>query len=87
MSLDSLNPGSGTSAKIKIHSLSVRAEETSMLANQPYHPSAIMRFELSLLRLGAALEPSSANGCGKTSVGALDEAEQLESLIEPRDRR
>jgi hypothetical protein len=58
-----------------------------MLANQPYQPSAIMRFELSLLRLGAALEPSSANGCGETSVGSLDQAEQLESLIEPQDHR
>ena len=82
-----MNPGSGTSAKIKIHGLSVRAEESSMLANQPYHPSAIMRFELSLLRLGAALETSASDGCGETSAGALDEAEQLNSLIEQRDRR
>jgi len=58
-----------------------------MLANQPYHPSAIMRFELSLLRLGAALEPSAPHGCGETPASAMDEAEQLESLIEPRDRR
>jgi hypothetical protein len=57
-----------------------------MLANQPYHPITIMRFELSLLSLGAALERSASKGCGETSAGALVEAERIKSLIESTDR-
>jgi len=57
-----------------------------MLVNQPYHPLSIMRFELSLLSLGAALDQSAPKGCGETSAGALVEAEQLKSLIESKDR-
>ena len=82
MSLDSeesrLEPG----AKIKIQGLSFRAEKTSMLANQPYHPISIMRFELSLLSLGAALDQSAPIGCHDISTVALVEAERLKSLIE-----
>ena len=87
MSLDSFESRLRNRAKINIQGLSLRAEEFSMLANELYHPLSLMRFELSLLSLGAALDQSAPIGCGEMSAGALVEAERLKSLIEPRNIR
>jgi len=57
-----------------------------MLANQPYYPISIMRFELSLLSLGAALDQSGPQGDAEISARALIEAEQLTNLIELQNR-
>ena len=55
-----------------------------MTANQPYDPMSIMRFQLSLLSLGAELDQSAPIGAKEVSTGALFEAEQLKNRIDLR---
>jgi len=57
-----------------------------MLVNQPYDPMSLMRFQVSILSLGAALEQSAPIGSHEISSDALAEAERLKNLIEsPQD--
>ena len=55
-----------------------------MIANQPYDPMSLMRFQLSLLSLGAQLDQAAPIGAKEISTGALFEAEQLKDQIERR---
>jgi hypothetical protein len=58
-----------------------------MLANQPYEPISIMRFEQSLLSLGAALriinkDQSAADASKETSENALLEVQRLRTHLQ-----
>ena len=55
-----------------------------MIANQPYDPMSLMRFQLSLLSLGAELDLPAPIGAKEVSTIALFEAEQLKDRIEQR---
>ncbi len=55
-----------------------------MNANQPYDPMSLMRFQLSLLSLGAELDLPAPIGAKEVSTVALFEAEQLKNRIEHR---
>ena len=57
-----------------------------MLANQPYDPASLMRFQASLLSLGGALEHSAAVGSQQVSAQALVEVERMTNVIEPKSR-
>jgi hypothetical protein len=57
-------------------------EEQTMIANQPYDPMSLMRFQLSLLSLGAELDQSAPIAAKEVSTGALFEAEQLKNRID-----
>ena len=57
-----------------------------MIANQPYDPMAHMRFSLSLLSLGVALDVPAPIGAKETSTGALFEVEQLNDQLDERTR-
>jgi hypothetical protein len=57
-----------------------------MLANQQYTSTSIMRFQVSILCLEAALAQSAPTGSEELSTGALVEAERLKTLIEAYDR-
>jgi hypothetical protein len=52
-----------------------------MMANQPHDPMSHLRFSLSLLSLGAALEAPAPIGEREASTGALYEAEQLQKEL------
>jgi hypothetical protein len=58
------------------------AEEWNMIANQPYDPMSLIRFQLSLLSLGAELDVPAPIGAKEVSKVALFEAEQLKERIE-----
>jgi hypothetical protein len=53
-----------------------------MIPNQAYDPMSLMRFQLSLLALGAELELPAPIGTREASTMALFEAEQLKERIE-----
>jgi hypothetical protein len=53
-----------------------------MISNQPYDPMSLMRFQLSLLALGAELDVPSPIGTKEASTVALFEAGQLKERIE-----
>jgi hypothetical protein len=53
-----------------------------MIANQPYDPMSLMRFQLSLLSLGAELDQAAPIHTTEISTGALFEAEQLKNQID-----
>ena len=57
-----------------------------MIANQPYDPVSLLRFNLSLLSLGAEIDLPAPIGVKEVSTGALFEAEQLKDQIEQRSR-
>jgi hypothetical protein len=57
-----------------------------MMANQPYDPMSHLRFNLSLLSLGAELDLPAPIGAKEASTGALFEAEQLKDQLESRSR-
>ncbi len=57
-----------------------------MIPNQAYDPMSLMRFQLSLLALGAELELPAPIGTREASTMALFEAEQLKERIEHRRR-
>ena len=57
-----------------------------MLANQPYDPMSLLRFNLSLLSLGTALDLPAPLGAKEVSMGALFEAEQLQEQMVRRGR-
>jgi hypothetical protein len=57
-----------------------------MIANQPYDPMSHLRFNLSLLSLGAELDVPAPIGAKEASVGALFEAEQLQEQMVGRKR-
>ena len=56
-----------------------------MPVNQEYTPASLMRFQVSLLCLGVALEKATPAGLNEISADALVEAERLSNLIEARD--
>lgn len=51
-----------------------------MTANPPYDPLSLMRFQLSVLSLEAALDRSAP--AKQAATGALVEAEKLKDLVE-----
>lgn len=53
-----------------------------MISNQPYDPMSLMRFQLSLLALGAELEVPAPIGAREASTVALFEAGQLKDRVE-----
>lgn len=55
-----------------------------MIANQPYDPMSLTRFQLSLLSLGAELDRSAPAGAKEISTEALSEAEQLKNRVDLR---
>jgi hypothetical protein len=57
-----------------------------MIANQPYDPISLLRFNLSLLSLGAELDVPAPIGAKEVSTGALFEAEQLQEQMARRGR-
>ena len=57
-----------------------------MHPNQPYNPVSLMGFQMSVLRLGAALEQAAPIGSPELAAGALVEAERLRDLIESYER-
>jgi hypothetical protein len=57
-----------------------------MIANQPYDPMSLLRFNLSLLSLGAELDLPAPIGAKEISTGALFEAEQLQEQMARRCR-
>ena len=56
-----------------------------MIANQPYNPASLVRFQMSILSLEAVLRESALVGAIEEPAEAV-EVELLKSLIEPRDR-
>jgi hypothetical protein len=52
-----------------------------MIANQPYDPISLLRFNLSLLSLGAELDVPAPIGAKEVTTGALFEAEQLQDRM------
>ena len=57
-----------------------------MISNPPYDPMSLLRFNLSLLSLGAELDVPAPIGAKEVSTGALFEAEQLIEQMERRGR-
>ena len=57
-----------------------------MIANQPYDPMSLLRFNLSLLCLGAELDLPAPIGTKEVSTGTLLEAEQLQDQMAQRRR-
>ena len=57
-----------------------------MIANQPYDPISLLRFNLSLLSLGVELDLPAPIGTKEVSTGALIEAEQLQDQMARRGR-
>lgn len=57
-----------------------------MTPTQPYDSMSLMRFQMSLLSLGAALDRQSPAGPSEAPSGALSEAEQLKDMVERRTR-
>jgi hypothetical protein len=57
-----------------------------MIANQLYDPVSLLRFNLSLLSLGAELDLPAPVGAKEVSTGALFEAEQLKDQMARRGR-
>ena len=57
-----------------------------MISNPPYDPMSLLRFNLSLLSLGAELDLPAPIGAKEVSTGALFEAEQLVERLERRGR-
>ena len=57
-----------------------------MHSNQPYNAVSLMDFQMSVLRLGAALEQATPVGSQEVAIGALVEAERLKDLIESHER-
>lgn len=55
-----------------------------MISNQSYDPMSLMRFQLSLLALGAELDVPSPIGTKEATTVALFEAEQLKERLEHR---
>ena len=55
-----------------------------MLANNPYQPSALIRFEQSLLNLGAALDQGGQQDTLDISERAVLEARRLAKRIEQK---
>ena len=56
-----------------------------MFPSQQYNSTSLMRFQMSILCLGAALDQAAPVGSKEIAVGALVEAERLRSLIESRE--
>ena len=52
-----------------------------MIANQPYDPISLLRFNLSLLSLGVELDVPAPIGAREVTTGALFEAEQLQDQM------
>jgi hypothetical protein len=57
-----------------------------MIANQLYDPISLLRFNLSLLSLGAELDLPAPIGAKEASTDALFEAEQLKDQLVRRGR-
>lgn len=57
-----------------------------MTANQPYDPMSHLRFSLSMLSLGVALDVPAPIDPKETTSGALLEAERLNDQLEGRSR-
>ena len=57
-----------------------------MIANQLYDPISLLRFNLSLLSLGAELDLPAPIGAKEVSTDALFEAEQLRDQLAQRSR-
>jgi hypothetical protein len=57
-----------------------------MIANQLYDPISLLRFNLSLLSLGAELDLPAPIGAKEVSTDALLEAEQLKDQMLRRGR-
>jgi hypothetical protein len=57
-----------------------------MIANQPYDPMSLLRFNLSLLSLGAELDLPAPIGSKEISTDALFEAEKLQAQMARRER-
>ena len=57
-----------------------------MHPNPQYNAASLMRFQMSLLRLGAALEQAAPIGSTEVAIGAFVEAESLRNLIESHER-
>jgi hypothetical protein len=55
-----------------------------MTTNQPYDPMSHLRFNLSLLSLGAELDVPAPIGAKEVATVALFEAEQLKDRMERR---
>jgi hypothetical protein len=55
-----------------------------MLANHPYDPASLIRFQASVLSLAAALSQSAGMGSHEVSAEALVEVERLTNVIEPK---
>ena len=56
-----------------------------MFPNPLYTSTSLMRFQMSILCLGAALEKAAPVGSKEIAVDALTEAERLRALIESND--
>ena len=80
MSLDSLE------SRLRLKIFPYEPKSMGMLANQPYDPASLMRFQASLLSLGAALAHSAKGGSHEVSTEALVEVERMTKVIEPRSR-
>ena len=52
-----------------------------MISNPPYDPMSLLRFNLSLLSLGAELDVPAPIGAKEVTTGALFEAEQLQDRM------
>ncbi len=57
-----------------------------MHPDQQYNDVSLMGFQMSVLRLGAALEQAAPVGSPELAAGALVEAERLKDLIESHER-
>jgi len=57
-----------------------------MHPNQQYSVASLMSFQMSVLRLGAALERAAPIGAREEATGAMEEAERLRNLIESHER-
>jgi hypothetical protein len=58
-----------------------------MTANQPYDSMSLIRYQMSVLSLGAALDQQASIGKSEESeesLSALFEAEQLKDLVDRR---
>jgi hypothetical protein len=55
-----------------------------MTTHHPYDPMSLLRFNLSLLSLGAELDLPAPIGAKEVATGALYEAEQLKEQMERR---
>ncbi len=57
-----------------------------MHPDQQYNDVSLMGFQMSVLRLGAALELAAPIGSQEVATGTLVEAERLKDLIESHER-